>query len=143
MGSITAANAIFLLQIPGLFPIPVQLQGFSADDIFDTDTVEPVETSMGVDGILSGGLVNFPTNQSITLQADSASNTIFRQWQSAQKAAQDSLIANGTVWLTSIGTKWTMKVGFLVGYPPIPGAGRILKPQKYSIRWQNVDPAPI
>lgn len=143
MASITAANAIFLLQIPGVFPIPVQLKGFSADDIFDFDPIAPVEVSMGVDGILSGGFVNVPVKQSVTLQADSASNTIFDLWQAAQKTALDTLIANGTVWLTSIGTKWAMSTGFLTTYPPVPGAGKILKPRKFEITWEGVAPAPI
>lgn len=143
MASITAANAIFLLQIPGVFPIPLQLQGFSADDIFDFDPLTPVETSMGVDGILSGGFVNVPVKQSITLQADSASNNIFDLWQAAQKTALDTLIANGTVWLISIGTKWAMSTGFLTTYPPVPGAGKILKPRKFEITWESVSPSPV
>jgi len=143
MGSITAANAVFLLQIPGVFPIPVQLQGFSADDIFDFDPIASVETLMGVDGVLSGGYVNVAKKQSITLQADSASNTIFDQWQQAQVTALDTIIANGTVWLISIGTKWALTTGFLTDYPPVPGAGKILKPRKYGLTWQSVTPAPV
>jgi hypothetical protein len=143
MGSITAANAIFLIQIPGLIPVPVQLQGFSADDIFDFDPQAVVETSMGVDGILSGGFVNVAVKQSITLQADSASNDIFDLWQQAQRTALDVLTANGIVTLTSIGKQYALTTGFLTDYPPVRGAGRILKPQKYGVTWQSVTPAPV
>lgn len=143
MGSITAANAVFLLSIPGLVPIPVQLQGFAADDIFGTDPLNPVETQMGVDGVLSGGFVNIPTRQNITLQADSASNLVFDNWNAAQIAQKDTFIAFGSVWLTSIGRKWALSVGFLTEYPGIQSAGRTLRQRRYGITWQNSLPAPI
>jgi hypothetical protein len=143
MASITAANAIFILLIPGVFPVPVQLQGFSADDIFDFDVNITVETLMGVDGKLSGGFVNVAKKQSITLQADSASNNIFDLWQQAQYTALNTIIAQGTVWLTSIGTKWALINGFLTDYPPVPGAGKILKPRKYGLTWESITPAPV
>lgn len=143
MGSITAANAVFLLSIPGLIPVPVQLKGFAADDIFGTDPLGTVETSMGVDGVLSGGFVNVATRQNITLQADSASNALFDTWNAAQKALQDTLPAVGSVWLTSIGTKWAMTVGFLTEYPGVHSAGRTLRQRRYGITWQNALPAPI
>ena len=56
MPSITSANAILTLAIPLLFPTPVQLQGFAADDVYDIPRIKSVETLMGVDGVLSGGL---------------------------------------------------------------------------------------
>jgi hypothetical protein len=65
-GSITAANAIFQLYIPAVFSAPQQLQGFAADDIFDTENQELVQTQMGVDGLLSGGFVFIETKQTIT-----------------------------------------------------------------------------
>ncbi|MGA1801484.1 phage tail fiber protein [Rhizobium sp. HT1-10] len=63
MASITSANAIITLTIPGLFNTPVQLQGFSADNIYESEVQEIAETSMGVDGKLSAGYVFNPINQ--------------------------------------------------------------------------------
>lgn len=143
MGSITAANAVYLIAIPGLVPVPVQLKGFAADDIFGTDPQNPVETNMGVDGILSGGFVNVPTRQSITLQADSASNLVFDNWNAAQVALQDTFPAIGSVWLTSIGRKWAMVTGFLTEYPGIQSAGRTLRTRRYAITWQSAIVAPV
>lgn len=143
MGSITAANAVFLISVPGLFPVPIPLQGFAADDIFGTDPLASVETSMGVDGILSGGFVNVATRQNITLQADSASNLIFDQWWATQQAAQDVLTAKASVWLTSIGRKWSLSVGFLTEYPGVQSAGRTLRQRRYGLTWQTAQPSAI
>lgn len=141
MASITAANAVFMLGITSVFPSPQQLQGFSADDIFGTDPMESAEVSMGVDGRLSGGFVFVPVKQGISLQADSISNQLFDNWFTAQQTAQDTFIANATVLLPGLGKKWTLTRGFLTTYPPIPDAGKLLKPRRFGITWERVRPA--
>ena len=55
MGTITSANAQVMLNVPGVFPTPVQLAGFAADDAFTQDAYDVAETRMGVDGVLSAG----------------------------------------------------------------------------------------
>jgi hypothetical protein len=142
-GSITAANAIFQLDIPDLFAAPQQLQGFAADDIFGTDDQETVQTSMGVDGLLSAGFVFVETRQRITLQADSASNDVFDQWNGAQQAALDAFPASAVVILPALRKKWQMTRGFLTSYKPIPDAGKILRPRTFTITWQRNGLAPI
>jgi hypothetical protein len=142
MSTITSANAIVTLAIVGLFDTPVQLQGYSADDIF---TVEPRQTSevlMGVDGILSAGFVCNPTVQNISLQADSNANDIFDQWVQAMKVARDVYFANATVVLLSINRTFTCTKGSLTSYPPISDAARVLRPRRYTINWEDVSPAP-
>lgn len=142
-GNLTAANAIFQLSIPAVFPSPQQLQGFSADDIFDTDSQEAVQTQMGVDGLLSAGFVFVETKQTITLQADSESNLVFDQWRDAEKAALNAFPASATIILPALGRKWTMTRGFLTTYKPIPGAGKILKPRAFGITWNKNGGAPF
>jgi hypothetical protein len=141
--SITSANAVYQLAIANLFPTPVQLQGFGTDDAFDTDSLESAETMMGVDGKLSGGFVYVPTKQTITLQADSASNSIFDTWWSAAQGQQDVFVANGLILLPALGKKWTFTKGFLTGYSPVPPAKKILQPRKFGITWERVSPAAI
>ena len=143
MGSITSANAIYMLAIPPLFAVPIQLQGFSADNIFVTDPVTIAETSMGLDGILSAGFVFNAKTQSISLQADSASNNMFDTWVAAQELIKDTFRANGVVLLTAINKKWTMTNGILTTYPPIPDAARTLQPRRFTITWEKVQPAAV
>lgn len=142
-GSITAANAIFQLFIPDIFPAPQQLQGFSTDDIFDTEDQQSVQTQMGVDGLLSAGFVFVEVKQSITLMPNSPSNDVFDQWNASQLAALDSFPASAVVILPAIGKKWQMTRGFLTSYKPIPGAGQVLKPRKFGITWQRSGIAPV
>lgn len=140
MPNITAANAIYTLTIPNVLLAPAQLQGFAADDVFDTDPIEAAETLMGVDGILSAGFIFVVVPQSITLQADSASNAVFDAWWTQEQANKTKYPASGQIKLPAIGTKWALTNGFLRTYPPIPNAGRTLKPRKFMIHWQTVFP---
>lgn len=143
MVSITSSNAIITLSQPTLFPIPIQIQGFAPDDVFDIDQIKSVETSMGVDGILSGGFVYVEVMQNITLQADSASNDFFDVLHAQMVAAGDIYPISGLIILPSITTKWALQNGFLTGYKPAPDAKKILQPRKYQITWNRIVPAPM
>lgn len=143
MGDITSANAVLTLAIATLFPSPVQLQGFGVDDIYDMATVKNVETLMGVDGVLSAGFVWKERVQTITLQADSASNAIFDTWNAQQEANTITYQAQGLIRLPAIATKFLQTAGFLTGYKPAPKAGRILHARTYEITWTRVAPAPV
>ena len=140
--SITSANALLFLSVQNLFNTPQQIQQFSADDIYDMPSIRSSETSMGVDGILSGGFVFVAIAQTIMLQANSPSNSFFEQWWLAQQVAEDVFIANGSITLNSLGEKWTMTRGYLSGYTPAPRAAKILQPRRFEITWNQVLPQP-
>lgn len=137
---ITAANATFMLTQPVLFPVPQQIQGFAADDVFDLDEIESVETQMGVDGVLSFGFVWKPQLQSIMLQADSPSNNIFDEIQTNQQAANTAYPLNGIITLVAIQTKIILTNGILTGYK-LPGAKKLIQPRRYRITWNLAVPA--
>lgn len=140
MTSITGANSTFTLSISGLFPTPVQLQGYATDDAFATESLTPSETLMGVDGILSGGFVFVEVKQTISIQADSPSADIFDQWYSAQQQIQDVFTATGLIMLPSLRKKYSMVKGFLTTYPPLPDVKKLLQPRKFGITWQAAQP---
>jgi hypothetical protein len=144
--TLTAANAIITLAVTGVFDTPQQLQGFAADDIFNTPAIEAAEVSMGVDGVLSGGFVFKEIKQDYNLQADSLSNDIFDGWYAAQKSGPngpDLYFANGNAILFGVSTKYAMIRGILTSYTPVPSAGKILKPRKYEITWNTIVPNPL
>lgn len=141
MSSITGANSVIALAIAGLFPVPQQLSGFAADDVFDTDGVESNEVLMGVDGILSGGWVAVPIQQTYKIQADSPSVFFFDTWWATQQQLRDPLPANGVVTIKTVGRKWTMRRGFLTMYTPIPANKKLLQPLTYRVTWESVFPA--
>lgn len=139
--SITAANAIVMLSIIGIVPVPQQIQGFAADDVFDTDAIESAEVSMGVDGVMTAGFVFVPVRQTFTVQADSPSASIFDLWWATQQAAADIFYANGLVVLPSLGQKWQQTKGALTSWKPIPDAKKLLQARKFQITWESVLPS--
>lgn len=142
MGDITSANAVLMLSQPAIFPVPVQIQGFAADDVYDIDQIASVETAMGVDGILSAGFVYAPVMQNIALQADSASIAFFDQIWARMQSDQLAYAMNGLILLRSVSKRFTQTKGFLKGYTPMPAGKRTLQPQRFQIEWERVLPTP-
>lgn len=141
--SLTAANAIIMISIADLFPVPQQLKQFATDDIFTTTPLKSAETQMGVDGHLSAGFVFVEVPQSVNLQADSPSCDIFDNWWGASQTVKDAYPANGVVIITSVQKKWNLTRGFLTSFPPMPDGGKILKPRRFEITWESIQPAAI
>jgi hypothetical protein len=142
MATLTSANSVYALVIANLYPAPVILQGYAADDMFRTAVVRPVEVQMGVDAILSGGWTAAPKVQNISLAATSESNLIFEQWYNAQQQAREVYIANAIITVPAISQVYTATKGFLTGYPPMADARRLLQPRVYEITWGEIIGAP-
>jgi hypothetical protein len=141
MATLTAANSIIMLSINGLYPTPVQLQGYSADDVFDSEEIDAAETMMGVDGKLSGGLIYVEKPWNIVLMANSASNQIFDNWVQSQIAQNDLFTANMSIVLPSLGSTTAFSNGILKKYPPMASAKKILQPRKFTIVWESISNA--
>jgi hypothetical protein len=141
--SITSANAVLMFAITGLYDSPQRLQGFAADDIYTVDNIPSAEAIMGVDGILSAGFVYAPIPQTIALQADSISNSLFEHWVQAQKFAREAYLAQATIVLLGIARKYSMVNGALTSHPAMPTAARTLQPRRYTITWESVEPANV
>jgi len=141
--TLTAANVIITLTQATLFPgQPQQLQGFAADDVFDTDQIRLVETLMGVDGVLSAGFVFTEVKQRISLQADSSSNDFFDTVGTQQYGTIDVYPINGEARLPGLQTRYVMTTGFLTGWKPTPDVKRITQPRHYEITWARIIPQP-
>jgi hypothetical protein len=141
MPNITASNSVYMLAVPPLYTAPQQLQGFAADAAFDTGESEPAEIYIGVDGIVSAGFVPYLTDQTIHLQADSPSCTIFETWLESQKISQTIYFASATLNLISVGRKYSMSQGILRRMPATPGARKVLQPRDFVITWGDISPA--
>jgi hypothetical protein len=98
---------------------------------------------MGVDGKLSGGFVPNARKVKITLQADSASNKIFDDWNAAQETAKEVYIASGVIALQGTGQKYQATRGFLTGYSPMPAAKKVLQPRTFEITFESITPVPV
>lgn len=141
--SISSSNAVVLLSIAGVFPIPQRLRGFAKDQMFKTGPIKPVETVMGADGNFVAGKVFVPFEQEYTLLASSPSCKLFDEWYTAMTTLGDVLSANGLITLSGVGTKWTLTTGYLTDYAPIPEAKNILEARAFKITWGQCSPAVI
>jgi hypothetical protein len=142
MGSITAADAVVVLQVTGISLAPTQIQGFGTDDVFDVPAIQSAETMMGVDGILSAGFVFVEIPWNFTLQADSLSNLFFDTWWTQMQASKATFSASGTIIVPATSTKYNLVNGFLKSYKPAPDAKKVLQARKFGITWNSILPAP-
>jgi len=143
MATITAANSTYLLAVNGLFPTFQVLEGYSADDAFSTDAVEPAEVVMGVDGKMSAGWIPTVTQQTISLMPDSNADQIFDAWQAAQKAAREIYFAQAQILLPSVSRSYTLMNGVLSSIPPMVSARKVLQARQFRITWESVTVVPV
>ena len=143
MSTITAANSVFMLGAASLYNIPVQMQGYAADDAFSSDEVEFMEKYIGVDGKLSAGFIPYIIMFDFTLSPDSASNIVMDAIIAAEKVTREKLVLNATIMLPSTGFICAFTTGYLDRGSVMPSAGKILKPRKFSLAFQDMTPAPV
>jgi hypothetical protein len=141
--TITSANSVFTIVIPGLYPAPVQLSGYSADKAFTADAVDLAEVNMGVDGRMTAGFIPNPVKMTITLQADSPSKDIFTVLIQAMKTAREIFWVNGAISLPSTGEAFTLTRGILTNAKQIPDAQKMLQPVDYVITWESINATPL
>lgn len=138
MSSITSANSVFTLVVPGLFPTPVQLFGYATDKAFMTDPLDVAEVNMGVDGRMTAGYTPNPTKQTVTLQANSPSKEIFANLLAAMKNARDIYYISANIVLPSVNESYTLTRGVLTNVKQIPDAAKVLQPVDYVITWESI-----
>lgn len=139
--TITSSNSVFTLVVAGLFPSPVQLQGYSSDRAFMTEAIDLAEVQMGVDGRMTAGFTPNPTKQTVTLQADSPSKDIFTALIQAMKTAREVYYISGSIALPSTGESFTLTRGILTNAKQIPDAQKVLQPLDFVITWESVNRA--
>ena len=139
--TITSANASFILTIPALFPAPITLQGFAADDMFTADAQNATEAVMGVDGHLSIGFAFHPVKIKLKLMPDSPSIAYFDAWYAAQATSHDAYFGNAVITMPGNGTKYVAINGALTSYKMMPDAKKLLQAQEYDITFESVTKA--
>lgn len=137
--TLTSANSVITLNVPDVFDAPFQLQGYMADDAFDTEDAEPVEARMGVDGKKSSGFTPFMTKQTFKFMADSTTIDAFEIWLAQMKQAREDFTANGSMLLPSTGKVYTMTNGSMTRIKQTPEGKKVLEGQIFEITWEDVD----
>lgn len=126
-GTLTVANSSMGLTTEALFPQSQAIKGYAADDAFDPDAVENGEYSMGIDGVLSAGFVFNEIPLTITLQADSASLSLFEQIWMYEYQNRTKLTQNLTITVPANNKRYEYKNGFMRSYKA-PAGKKILQP---------------
>lgn len=126
-GTLTTANSALLATVQALFPSAVSIQGFSADDAWESEAVENGEYSYGIDGTLSSGFVFNEVPLAITLQADSSSLTYFEQTWGYEFSNRTKLQWDLTITATALNRRYEYKGGFMRSYKA-PSGKKILQP---------------
>lgn len=137
--TITSANSVFTIVVPGLFQAPVQLQGYSVDKAFNADALQLAETQMGVDGRMTGGYTPMSTKMTISLQADSESRFVFTTMTQAIKTAREIFYITGEIVLPATQEKYSLTRGILVNVKQFPDANKVLQPVDYVIDWESIN----
>lgn len=140
-GTITTANSIFILTVPGLYPSGIQLQGYSAERAWQTEAQELTESQIGVDGQKASGWVPTMVQQTVALLANSKSRTVFNNIARLQKANRDAVVFQGSITLPSTGESFSCLNGTLKNYKSLPDAAKVLQPIDFAIEWQDIQPS--
>lgn len=137
--TITSANSRFTIRVPGLFPTGVTLQGYSSDKAFATESIQLAEVQMGVDGRMTAGYTPMPTKQTISLQADSPSRSIFATLTGAIRSTREVFYIFGEITLPSTGESYSLRRGILTNTKQIADAEKVLRPLEFEITWESID----
>ena len=141
--TITSADATFAISSADFALAATILEGYAADAAFSTENVDIAETVMGVDGKLSAGWVPRTYHQTITLQPDSPSRSLFDSLVGAQDAARTIYRLNGVITFPGNQYSYSLKRGVLRNYTAIPGAQKVLQPMTYVVEWESILPVPL
>lgn len=133
--NITAANAIYFITAPPLYPTPQQLQGWGVAEAFDTEQAETAEVQIGVDAFVAAGWLPRVTRQTLTFLAAAPSIDIFEQLVMAQDQLQQNFSLAGQITIIATGRKYNLPDGTLTRFPALPNARRVLDPRRFEIIW--------
>lgn len=134
--NITAANAIYMITAPPLYPTPQQLQGWGVAEAFDTEQAEAAEVQIGVDGFVASGWLPRVTRQTLTfLAAATQSIDLFEQITMAQDQLRINFSLSGQVTIIATGRKYNLPDGTLTRIQALPNARRVLDHRRFEIVW--------
>ena len=131
--TITSANSILLMRVPGIIDNWVKIEGFAVDDAFTSGKGAMAETQVGVDGIQSGGFTPYETPFDIALAANSKSRAFFDTWINAQDKAQEVYPFEMSLEMPSI-KKRHHATGFLTEADSMTTGKKVLQSVTYSTK---------
>lgn len=139
--TITSANLVYMLSIPGIVSAPTRIDAFAVDDAFSQSEVDHAELQLGVDAVVAGGWIPALIPQKLMFLASSPSIDIFENWARTNSQLREAIVAQATVTLTSVQKTYNLINGYLKGYQPMPDAKKVLAPRSFTITWSDIQPS--
>ena len=136
MLDITSANATVALSVGGLFS--VNLENFSADSSFTSDTVQAAETRMGVDGHMASGFTPAIKTITINLEAGSPSTEYMQLLRQVQEVNMKPYKVQMVISIPSIGKRYTFSEGVLQSYKDLPDGQNVLSPTQWVFHFEGM-----
>ena len=136
MLDITSANATVALSVGGLFS--VNLENFSADSSFTSDTVQAAETRMGVDGHMAAGFTPAIKTVTINLEAGSPSTEYLQLLKQAQETNLKPYKVQMIISIPAIGKRYSYSNGVLQSYKDIPDGQNVLSPTQWVFHFEGL-----
>lgn len=136
MLDITSANAEVAMSVGGLFSI--NLENFSADSSFTTDTVQAAETRMGVDGHMAAGFTPAIKTLTINLEAGSPSTEFMQLLRQVQETNRKPYEVNMVISVPSIGKRFTFSNGVLQSFKALPDGNTVLAPTQWVFHFEGM-----
>ena len=137
MLDITSANATVAMSVAeGLFSI--NLENFSADSSFTSDTVQAAETRMGVDGHMAAGFTPAIKTITINLEAGSPSTEYMQLLRQVQEVNMKPYKVQMVISIPSIGKRYTFSEGVLQSYQDLPDGQNVLSPTQWVFHFEGM-----
>lgn len=136
MLDITSANAVVAISVESLFS--VNLENFSADSSFTTDTVQAAETRMGVDGHMAAGFTPAIKTVTINLEAGSPSLTFLQLLRQAQEMNLKPYKVQMVISIPSIGKRYTFSNGVLQSFKELSDGQTVLSPTQWVFHFEGM-----
>jgi hypothetical protein len=124
------------MSVGGLFSI--NLENFSADSSFTSDTIQVAETRMGVDGHMAAGFTPNIKTLTINLEAGSPSTEFMILLNQAQETNRKPYEVNMVVSIPSIGKRYTFSNGVLQSYKGLPDGNKVLGPTQWVFHFEDM-----
>lgn len=134
MLDITSANATVSMSVESLFS--VNLEQFSTDSSFTSDTVQTAETRMGVDGHMAAGFTPAIKTVTINLEASSNSNTYLQLLKQAQEANRKPYTVNMVIEIPALKKRYSYSNGVLQSYKDLPDGNNVLSATQWVFHFE-------
>lgn len=136
MLDITSANSTVAVSVGGLFS--VNLENFSTDSSFTSDTVQAAETRMGVDGHMAAGFTPAIKTITINLEAGSPSTEYMQLLRQVQEVNMKPYKVQMVISIPSIGKRYTFSEGVLQSYKDLPDGQNVLSPTQWVFHFEGM-----